>query len=683
MSVKSKNIKTKNKINTKNALDSKKNTLNNFSQNKNKFYHNNIVIYLLFITIITWVVLSPNLKNSFTNWDDPVYVYENNYIKNLSKENIKQIFSNIIAYNYHPLTILSLSIDYKFAKKPSNDFFGVDPYIFHRTNLIIHVLNTLLVFILFYLLSKKNKTVAIIVALCFGIHPMHVESVSWISARKDVMYGFFFISGLITWFKYNDKGSKSIGLYTVTFLLFILSILSKPAAAAFAPVLFLFDYFQKRKISLKLFIEKIPFFIAAFTIIYITFKAQSTESVGDWQAATFWERIMFASYGFIAYIVKFFVPVKLSAFYPYPVSTFPIKETLHWTFYAAPFAVLFIFALMYYCYKKQQRLPVFSILFYFFTIVMVLQFVSIGTALMAERYSYIPYLGISFLFADGFNSLLLKYKDKKFSYIRYISVTALVIYFLIIGITAFNRTKVWKNNYTLWTDVIQKHHNKVEVAFKNRGNYFARETQEFDKALRDYNTYLQLRPDDPTVYSNRGNLFGLQGKFDLAINDYSKAIVLDSNYVDAYVNRGITYMKMNKPSLALNDFNYAVKLTPGNLTNLRNRAYCFVQLNKYDSAISDYSYVIAKDPTNANDFFYRAIAYFQLKDYEKSIQDNTKAISLNPQMGEAFLNRAISYQNTGEYCNAYQDILKAKQLNQNINDKLTDNLKMLCYKQKQ
>lgn len=646
--------------------------------NNQKNIYRNIFLALI-VGAISWIVLSPSLKNSLTNWDDPVYVYESEDIKSLSNENIKHIFSSIIVYNYHPLTILSLAIDYKYAEKLQDDFFGVDPYIFHRTSLIFHVLNTMLVFLLFYFMSRKKIEVALIVALLFGIHPMHVESVSWVSERKDVLYTFFFVLGLIVWYKYNDKGSKSIGLYVVTLLFFILSLLSKPAAAAFAPVLLLFDYLQKRKFSWKLIIEKIPFFIGAFIIVYVTYLAQSKDSVGDWAAISLWERFMFASYGFMGYIIKFIAPLNLSAFYPYPTNAFPINETLHWTFYAAPFVVVAVFALLFYLHKKNWRLAVFSVLFYFFTIAMVLQFVSVGKALMAERYSYVPYLGLSFLFAEGF-SFLWKSDKKNISFIKYIVAFIIIVFLCLLSYSTYNRTKVWKNNYTLWTDVINKYPRKVEVAYKNRGNYFARETEEFDKALNDYKTFLELNPNDPSVYSNRGNLYGLQEKFQLAIADYTKAISLDSNYVDAHVNRAITYMKINKADSALYDFNYAVKLTPGNIKNIRNRAYCYVQLNKSDSAISEYSYVISKDSSNPYDYFYRGIAYFQIKDYQNAIIDNTKAIEMQPDMGSAYLNRAISYKNIGEHKKSYDDAVKAKDLKQNISDKFIEELKMLIAK---
>jgi len=508
---------------------------------------------------------------------------------------------------------------------------------------------------------------------------MHVESVSWISERKDVLYSFFFMLGLITWYQYNYKNSKSILLYILTFIFFCLSILSKPAAAIYGLVLLLFNYLQNRKLTWRVILEKIPYFIVGIIIIYITYKAQSKESIGDWKILTIPQRIMFASYGFLAYMIKFIIPIKLSAFYPYP-STFPIKETLHWTFYASPFIVIAIFILLGYFYKRNYKLPVFCILFYFVTILLVIQFVSVGKALMADRYSYIPYIGLSFLIAEGFSYLWRRLKIVLT--IKYLIGFILFIYISILSYLTYQRTQIWKNNYTLWTDVIEKFPRKVDVAYKNRGNYFARETKEYDKALKDYNIFLEISPNDPTIYSNRGNLFGLQEKYELSIADYTKAIVLDSNYLDPWVNRGITYMKMNLPEKAIFDFNYAIKLKPDNINNYRYRGYSYLNLNKPDSAINDYNYVISKNASNVNDFFYRGVAYFQLKNYEKAIEDNTNVIKINPQNGSAYYNRSLCYKAMGEYKKAYEDALKAKKFNQNISDAYLKELQILSTKAK-
>ena len=153
--------------------------------------NSNPIIWLTGILIITFIVFSPSLKNGFTNWDDNVYVPENNLIKSISSENIKKMFDtqNHVSLNYHPITILSLAIDYKISQYNAKTF--------HLTNILFHLFNTALVFSFIFLLSDKKLMVAVITSILFGIHPMHVESVSWIAERKDVLYVFFFMLSLI------------------------------------------------------------------------------------------------------------------------------------------------------------------------------------------------------------------------------------------------------------------------------------------------------------------------------------------------------------------------------------------------------------------------------------------------------------------------------------------------------
>lgn len=162
-----------------------------------------LLFWLAGILLLTYIAFYPSLKNGFTNWDDNVYIGENALIKSLSGDNIKKMFNteNAVSNNYHPVTILSLAIDYKLS--------GYDPKTYHVTNLLFHLLNTALVFWFIFLLSGNKIVVASIVALFFGIHPMHVESVAWISERKDVLYTFFFMAALICYYKYIHYTGKT------------------------------------------------------------------------------------------------------------------------------------------------------------------------------------------------------------------------------------------------------------------------------------------------------------------------------------------------------------------------------------------------------------------------------------------------------------------------------------------
>src|ERR1035437_9561955 len=347
------------------------------------------------IVIVTFISFTPALKNDFTNWDDDHYVSDNHLLAKPTGEAVKYFFSNFYFSNYIPLTMILYTMEYHATEiNPATN--QPKPEIFHTTSVVIHCIDVMMVFWFIFLLSGRRLDVATIVALFFGIHPMHVESVAWVAELKDVLYTFFFMGGLIAYYKYIKSGEKkNIMLYLVTFILFILSGLSKPAAVIFPLVLILIDYYAKRKFTIKVWIEKVAMLLVALTLGILTVKAQETEAIAKFEVFTIFQRIMFTSYAFIDYIGKLFLPINLSAVYPYPVKMdgkFPI------IFYAAPIISL---CLCYGVYRtlKFTRIVAFGFLFYLVSIMLVLQFVSVGIAITADRYSYVPYIGLLFAIA--------------------------------------------------------------------------------------------------------------------------------------------------------------------------------------------------------------------------------------------------------------------------------------------
>jgi tetratricopeptide (TPR) repeat protein len=561
--------------------------------------------------------------------------------------------------------MLSLAIDYDSAK--------LSPARYHEVNVLFHLLNTLLVFIFIYRLSGKKIMVAAIVATLFGIHPMHVESVSWISGRKDVLFTFFYVAGLITYLIYLKRNKQKILFYLFTFVLALLSLLCKPAAVTFPLVILLIDFYHKRKFDAKCLLEKIPFLILSIIFGIISIKAQEADAaITAWSTIPIPYRFLFASYSFITYIFKFLFPFNLSAFYPYPV-TFPIKTMLPIIFYAAPVIVLGMFFLVYKSYKIS-RVYIFGFLFYLFNVALILQFVSVGSAIIADRYSYIPYIGLAFIAGMELDRL---YKNKKPSLksLKLITSIALIIIGIVFSVLTFQRTKVWKDNETLWTDVINKFPNRVEMAYKNRGDYYARELKLYDKALLDFNSYIAINPYDATIYSNRGNLYVQMNKFTESITDYSKSISLDSTYIDSYINRCITYMSMNKYDSAFLDINKAIKINPAYISGYQTRACCLENIGRSEEAIKDCDYAISKLPDDFLSYLYRGNALFNIKKYNEAVADFSKAIQLNPENADAYNNRSQTYNMLGDFKNALNDALKAQYMGYEMNQEYINTLK--------
>ncbi len=439
------------------------------------------------ISIVTFITFSPCLQNSFTNVDDDVYVLNNPLVINKTVP-VKEIFVTPVSLNYHPLTILSLALNYQAGK--------LDPAWYHFINVLFHILNTVLVFFFIFLLTRRNLLMASIVALFFGIHPMHVESVAWVSERKDMLYVFFFMAGLITYLRYRDN--KKVIWYLATLLLFILSCLSKGMAVVFPVILLLVDYFLHVNWERKIILEKIPFFILSIAFGAVAFYIQKIGGavVMD-ESISHTQQIFIGFYGLMMYVVKLLVPLNLAMIYPHIVNE---KGNLPVMFYLAPVIILLCIALTYFFFRKNRAI-VFGLLFYITSVVLVLQFLSVGSAIMADRYSYLSSVGILLVVAYAINRSL---ETDSFTVLKYPVIMMVVVVALLFSFQTYARTQIWKNSITLWTDEMNKYPNvqftHYEKLLVELGLAY-QDLKKYDLALDDWNSALMLKPDDTFQHS--------------------------------------------------------------------------------------------------------------------------------------------------------------------------------------
>ncbi len=509
---------------------------------------------LAIILLITFVAFAPSLRSGFL-WDDEAYIQNNLLIRSI---NLKDIFSQLVGGNYHPMTILVLAIQYH--------FYGLHEAGYHTVNLILHLANVILVFYTISLLSKKVY-VALVVALLFGIHPLHVESVAWAIELKDVLYTFFFLLSYIFYIKYSTH--KHIKYYIFALILFLLSMLSKAMAASLPVVLLLTDYFMGRKFTWKTLLEKVPFFLIAIAIGLVAVFAQKHSGAIQNLSFTLPQRMVFACYGFVTYLHKFLLPIQLSAFYPYPIKT---SGSIPFQYYLYVITLIVLIAATIYSLRFSKKV-LFGIGFFAITIVLVLQILPVGGAIIADRYTYVPSIGIFFLFAEGIYLLW----SKNFKIISGVVLAGFAIFFIF---TTHDRCKIWNNKTDFWNDMISK-----------------------------YQTI-------PEAYYSRGVVFFDDKKFDQALPDFNKTIELNPNYVQAYINRGDIYLYANKYEEALADFNKAIQLRPDFELGYYNRGVVFYNQKKYKEALTDYNKAIVLNPDYAQAFYSRGLAkyYVGMKD---------------------------------------------------------------------
>ncbi|MCX6305342.1 MAG: tetratricopeptide repeat protein [Bacteroidetes bacterium] len=607
------------------------------------FMKNKELLMLVVVVIVTFVIYYPALHHKFTNWDDLDYVTENPYIKALTPANLNYMFTKPIALNYHPLTILSLALNYRVS--------GTEPFSYFLVNIIFHLFNTLLVFYLVFLLPGRNKTMALFVAAIFAVHPMHVESVAWISERKDVLYTFFYLSGMISWILYIPK--RHWYWYLCSLVLFVLAGLAKPSAVVFPLILLLTDFLYHRRFSLWVIAEKIPFFAVSIAIGMATLHAQIDKSVVAFTHYNAIQQFLFASFGFFTYIFKLFIPVGLSALHPVPV--FNTSLDLPWIYFVTPVIniLLVVFALY---SMKYTRMLFFCLMFYFLNIMLTLQFMQVGSAVIAERYTYISYIGL--LAGIAWLADLAIVQRRIPGPLVYL---VMVMFFGTMTILAIGRVAVWENSGTLWTDVIEKYP-KSHTAYNNRGYYYVKENM-LDQALPDFTKSLEILPAFADALNNRGSLYRLQNLPRLAIGDYNRVLAIDSNHVKALSGRGNAYATLGVLDSALADYNKAYRLNPALATSLGDRGAVFFRLGQYENAIEDCSRKITAEPGNISSYLNRGVAYSSLRKWDLAIKDYTVVINAHTDNPAVYEWRGVSYRNIGAIQLAINDFTQGIRLN--------------------
>lgn len=634
-------------------------------------------LYIVGLIILTYITFSPGFseQKEFTNWDDSGYVVNQPLIKTQDADSAALLWkpSTEVMLNYHPITMWTLAKNYESAE--------LDIQAYFKTNLFFHCTNAILVFILLYSLSNSSLFVSFFGALLFAIHPMHVESVAWISERKDVLYTFFFLLSLLAYLRY-----LRFERYTwiiLCLLLFLASCFSKAMAVPLPFVLILIDYLKGRRFTWKTILEKIPFLILAIWFGLNAIEIQSKGAITDFDFFTAWQRVMFASYGFCFYWIKFLFPFGLSAFYPYPnldkLNELPIF------FQLAPFVILsLISGLFIWTWKKNKELfkvSLFSIGFFSLMIALVLQFISVGAAITADRYTYIPYIGSAFLVLYVLDNWSFKQHYPR------VIFAAILTFSIVLMYQAHERTKVWTNSETLWTDVIEKYPFKLkeegnqvivlqtgaEVAYKNRGNYY-REHGDSTSAMRDYTVLVKARVKDPLIYSNVGNMYALMNKYDSSLFMYNLALERNPRSFDVHLNRGITYIKMLNYPLGIKDFKQALEIKPNDPNALINLCAATLNGKRYNECVQFSQQLKKIAPNRWESYFYLGTAFVNLTKYEEGAKELDRAIQINPSDPFAWYNAGIAQQQIGQKAKAKSYLMKAKELKYPVSDAYINSL---------
>ncbi|MBL4624386.1 MAG: tetratricopeptide repeat protein [Flavobacteriales bacterium] len=582
-----------------------------------------------------------------SNWDDDGYVINNPDIQKISGENIKKLFSSPYKSNYQPVSMLSYMVEFSMfqlnvreLEASGNQVIGPDgqavlsnPY--HMTNLLFHLLCAFLVYVFIKKLVNRID-VATISAFFFAIHPMHIESVAWISERKDVMYAAFFLWALIAYLNYlyheeNKEQFWKSKVYWSVLGIYLLSILSKPMAVTFPMVLLAVDYYKDRKIDAKNLIEKTPFFILSLIFGIVALKTQGGSAMSIVPDFSFIDRFCIVCYGVVFYIIKLFIPTGMASIHYYPDNSM----ALPWEFYSAPIIIALIAVLIWKAKSFRKEL-IFGLAFFLFSISIVLQIIPVGHAFAAERYSYVPYIGLVFIIGQLYAWCWDNNKGK------WLMIGAIGIAAIVFPTMTYDELPTWKNSMKLYTNTIQEYpdvahaywmRGNVKKDFGNSANTTNAEAAKnlWAQSIADYDKAILLDPEYSKAYFNRGGSYANINQTDKALSDYNKAIEYDPNYEPAYNNRGNSYLNMKQYGKAIADYKKALEINPQYAVAWQGLGKVYHIQNKLDSAIVNYTTALEISPKYAEVMYNRGVAYYNNKQQDLACQDWKLATELQYQ----------------------------------------------------
>lgn len=568
--------------------------------------------------LLSLIALYPTVNNGWVNWDDEVYVLSNRMVQELSWENVQLMFTTPEQVGlYHPLTILSLAIDHHLYGNWAGGF--------HWTNLIFHLLNVSLVFLLFRRLSQ-HLLVATLVALLFGIHPMHVESVAWVSTRKDVLYTCFLLLSLLSYLRYRKQETRKWHWFSLSMLCFAASLLSKSLAFTLPLLLLLVDYLQHRERSWGVLLDKLPFFlltvVAAVVAKYGQQASDSMMAITDYPLD---QTIFIGTNNVVVYFYKLLVPVGLSPFHPLPfLEGVAVPRSYYWS--VIPLGALAWFL---WKWKTQRRWFVFGVLFFLVAIGPVLQIIPFGKAVYAERYTYVAYLGLFFVLAELIRRGLTKEEWGKGAK-NGLSIL-LSAWLVLLAAQSFVQSKVWNSGETLWSQVIERYPEHY-FGWWSRGSYRLQENR-LEEAFVDLNKGIHFNPNIAEPYYDRGRVQEKLGDLQAAFNDYTLAIEKEG-YAKAYVNRGRLLAANHETQAALRDFELAVLADSNYALAYLNQGIMQKVEGDRASAFMSFSRAVELEPWNGLFRRHKGVLLADMNEHEAAILEFKEASVLEPQSGE-------------------------------------------------
>lgn len=609
-----------------------------FEMSKRELGLFSIVIFLISIAALT-ISLYWQVQNfEFVFFDDNIYVFNNkNLQKGFSFEGLKWAFTSFYAANWHPLTWMSHMLDFQLFYLKAGGH--------HWTSVILHILNVFLVFFVFYRLSSDLWKSSFISAI-FALHPLHVESVAWVSERKDLLCAFFWF---LTIFVYNEYVKENkLNYYLLALIFFILGLLSKPMIVTLPFALILLDFwplkrFQKQERNPNslfsgtklLILEKTPFFLLSFIGCVVTLYAQHYGgAVAPLDTYPLAARIVNAVKAYGLYCVKTFWPENLAFYYPYLINV-PLKEFILWSLF-----LLFVSIL---AFKTRGKYPyfLFGWLWFLGTLLPVIGLVQVGAQSMADRYTYIPMIGLLVIVAWGLPDLI----SQKIWRDRFLPTAAAVVICCYTAIS-WKQISYWQNSQTLFEHALRVTRNNA-VTHNNFGVYLASQGK-YDLAMKHHKDALRLSPRYIDAIYNVGNIHAYKGEFDSSVIYYKKVISYKSHHYGAHYNLALVLAHQGKVNEAIAHLRIAKQIVPDDRNVALALGNLLLEKGRFIEAVSPLSSALASNPTDSKLNNDMGVALAGLKRYAEAEKYFRRALTYDPNFVDAKNNLALAMRDQGK-----------------------------------
>ncbi len=581
----------------------------------------------VFLAVIVWAVFGQTLRYEFVNYDDNLNVYENPAVKSgLTLNNILRVFQFSHSDYWHPLTMMSHMLDCQ--------FYGLWPGGHHLTNVLLHATVAMLLFLVLRRMTGFLWRSAFVAAV-FAIHPLRVESVAWVSERKDMLHGVFFLLAIGAYMRYVRQ-SWSLARYLAVVILFTLGLMSKPTLMPLPFVLLLLDYWPLGRfakfaggpewfgVPRRLLLEKIPLLaLAAASGV----EAAIGNAPGFEPSKTLPRMLQLsnAMVSYVAYIWQMVYPGRLALPYPFPMGGLPSGEVIG--------AVILLVCISTVLFRLRQKHPCWLVgwLWYLGMLVPMIGFMQAGMMARADRYTYLPQIGLYLLLTWGAAELCAGWRHRRMVLVGCATVILAALIFC-----SRTQASYWRNNESLWTHTLACTSDNF-VAHNNLGDALLRKGQ-VNEAIAHFQAALQINPNYVAAHNNLGNALFQQGEVDEAMAQYQKALHINPDYAKAYNNLGNALLQKGRVDEAMAQYQKTLQIEPNDVKAHINLGNILLQKGSVDEAMAHYQKALQINPNYAKAHINLGNILLQKGSVDEAMAHYQKALQINPDSAEAHNN---------------------------------------------